>query len=195
MLGPWTGVQCGKAHSPPNAPLTPTLLIDPPNAPTPLPAPMSPTPLPAPDAPTPLLAQFFLTPPYPCWPPEPLHPCQSQCTLTSLHPASGSSGTLDWAQCGWAPSPPTTPVSHDIPYTSYKPQMPPTPQCPMMPLHPCWLECLLTPLTPAGPCTPAIPQTTPDTPIPLHPCQWECWDLDWGQMWLGSQSTYHPHVP
>ena len=56
----------------------------------------------------------------------PLHPCQWECL------------DLDWAQCGWAPSPPATP---------------------RLPDTPCWPpDTLWCPYTSAGPWHPLLPE-------------------------------------
>ena len=55
------------------------------------------------------------------------------------------------------------------------------------PLIPCW---------PLSLHTPTRPQYTPTPLTPLNPSQWESWDLDWGPIWLGPQSSpmhsWHP---
>ena len=90
---------------------------------------------------------------------------------------SGSAGTLDWAKCGWAPSPPATPNAPLTPPTPLDTLMPPmapwhprSTQCPLCHLYPFWPLSTYTPcqppIQPDTSCTPDTPLMPPDTPTP-----------------------------
>ena len=126
---------------------------------------------------------------------------------------SGSDGTLDWAQCGQAPSPPTTPMpptphanpkcclhpcQPQCPYTPVSPQCPTPLLAPMPLIHPNTLmapEPLHSLSAPMHPWHPLQPCWPPMPLIPLHPASGSAGTLDWGPMWLGYQSICHLPMP
>ena len=199
VLGPWNGAQCGRApvHPKwiPDTPTPHTDLIDVPYIPC-----WPPTP---PDAPTPLLAPMLPDTSYPCWLLSSYTPASCQCPLTPPTPLPvGVLGPWTGTQCGWLPVhlPPPLPPDTLTPPTGPQCSLHPLPvsKCPLMPSTPPAgpnAPDILQP--PAGPLSPLHPLPVPKIPwcpllpltlpwCPLHPAMWECWTLDWCPMWPGS---------